>query len=109
MKYQWLDEQKTCDDLSQELGFPIKSITRGEIIVGYEEDLNEAGKPVTIPVTLPGVEIEFTKEPGSEVLARLDAIMGNLRRAGGMTVPDELAALKTRVKQVEDQLKEARG
>jgi len=109
MKYQWIEEDKTCEQLSEQLGCPVKSITKGYIIVGEQDGLHEDGKPAKLPITRRGIEIDFAKKPTAEQLARLDAIFPDLRRAGGRTVPDELVALKDRVKQVEDQLKESRG
>lgn len=109
MKYQWLDEQKTCADLSQEIGCPVKSITRGLIVIGYEQSVDQDDKPVLDPITRKGIEIEFAKQPTAEQLAKLDGLFTDFHRAGALSVPDELTALKDRVKQVEDQLKESRG
>lgn len=111
MKYQWIEAQPTCQELEDLIGYPVKSITRGEITVGYQDGIIQDGKggEIQVPVRRKGIEIEFTKEPGPEVLARLDAIFPDLRREGGKTAVDEIAELKTRVKQVEDQLKETRG
>ena len=94
MKYQWLDNTN-CRDLSAELGCQVKSITRGDIVVG-----ELAGEPITRP----GIEVEFAKEPTSEQLAKLDALLPTLHRAGSLTIADELAALKARIEQVENQL-----
>jgi len=99
MKYQWLDN-KTCRELSAELGCEVKSISQGDIVVGLVD-----GRPVTTP----GIEIEFAKEPAAEQLAKLDGLFPHLHRAGAMTATDELTALKDRIKQVEDQLKESPG
>lgn len=86
MKYQWL-ENKTCTELSQELGIEVKSITKGGI--------GDENMPIQ------GIEIEFAKEPTVEQLARLDMMLPGLRRAGGQNFADEMTELKGRVAQLE--------
>ena len=75
MKYQWLEiNDMTCDELSAEIGIKICKITRGDIIVGYENDRT--------PIERNGVEIEFEGEPTKAQLEKLDAMMPELKRQG---------------------------
>lgn len=86
MKYQWL-ENKTCTELSQELGIEVKSITKGGI--------GDENMPIQ------GIEIEFAKEPTAEQLARLDMMLPGLKRAGGQNFADAMSELKDRVSTLE--------
>jgi len=101
MKYQWLHKEQTCDELSAELGFEIASITRGDIVVGYEEGRDEAGKKAQVPIIRRGIEIEFRKEPTAEQLARLDLMLPDLRRAGGKTLAERVQEVADRVAELE--------
>jgi len=87
MKYQWFQKNKTCDELSLELGIEIKSITIGAI--GDEE-----------PAT-PGIEIEFEKEPTPEQLTKLDMLLPELKREGGKSLASEITQLKDRLSSLE--------
>jgi len=97
MKYKWLQEFKTAEELGEELGCQIKSITRGDLVIGQQDDVDGEGKPITVPVTRKGIEIDFGKKPTDEQLARVDLMLPDLRRAGGRTVPSEIAELRARV------------
>jgi len=73
MKYHWLGEQKTCDELGKELGCNILGITKGGIIIGYDGE---------IPIIKQGVEIEFDGEPTAEQLAKLTTKFPMFKREG---------------------------
>ena len=73
MKYRWLKEEETCEELAERLGCKINSIVRGGLIVGYTEDIDPEGKTVRVPVTRQGVEIDFDGSPASAQLTKLDA------------------------------------
>jgi len=77
MKYQWLEDTKTCTDLSTELGCQVKSIIRGDIIVG--EDGDE-------PILRRGIEIDLEGET-PEILAKFDLALP-LIREGGKSLPE---------------------
>ena len=79
MKYQWIEEAQTCEELSKELGCEVKGITRGHIVIGYEDTLDEEKKPIQIPITRKGIEIELENED-SKVLAQLDQKFQGLKR-----------------------------
>ena len=100
MKYQWLEELKTCEELGAELGCKVKSITRGQIIIGYEERYDKEGNPVQLPITKRGVEIELGGET-SEILERLDMALAGLKRKGGKLLADEMDNLKARIGRLE--------
>lgn len=72
MKYQWLEEGKTCEDLSTKLGCHVKSMTRGNIIIGEVD-----GEPITKK----GIEIELEGET-PEILAKLDLALPFIREGG---------------------------
>ena len=89
MKYQWLEETKTCEELSQELGINVKSITRGHIIIGSENVLDEYQKPIQLPITKQGIEIEFENET-PEIIDKLDLELSDLKREGGRTLREAI-------------------
>jgi len=103
MKHRWLEEEnsKTCEQLEQELDCKVKSITEGNIIVGYVDTIDENGKPVKLPVTCKGIEIEFEGEPSDEQLARLDIKFMGLKREGGKDLIAEIDELKTKIEKLE--------
>ena len=72
MKYQWLEEGKTCKELSDELGCQVKCITRGGIVVGEED-----GEPIIKK----GIELELEDET-PEILAKLDLAFPLTRQGG---------------------------
>jgi len=101
MKYQWIEEHKTCEELSQELGCDVRSITKGDIVVGYEESTDEKGNPIQVPITRKGIEIEFGVEPTAEQLTKLDMALLGFKREGNITLTDEFDQLKARVDDLE--------
>ena len=103
MKYQWLKtyENKTCEELSAELGCKVSSITKGNIIIGWEDGFDEIGNPIKLPITRPGIEIEFDKEPGQDKLESLDRKFTGLKREGGKDLAQEMDDIKARVDQLE--------
>lgn len=82
MKYQWIEEHKTCEELSQELGCAVRGITKGDIVVGYEDSTDEEGNPIQVPITRKGIEIEFVEEPTPGQLARLNIRFPTLKCEG---------------------------
>jgi len=93
MKYQWLDEQLTTEKLSALIGKPVKSITQGDIIVGYQPD----GEPVTQR----GIEVEFDGELDTEQLNLLDINFINIKRAGGKTLAERIVELESKIEALE--------
>ena len=94
MKYQWLEEDLTCEKLNQEQGIKITSITSGDIVIGQSDNLS---------ITRKGVEIEFEQEPTLEQLNKLDGIFSlqKLKREGGKDLATEIDALKVRMEKLE--------
>ena len=82
MKYRWLKEEKNCVELSQELGVQVQGITRGDIIIGFEDGVDEVGNPTQVPIIKQGIEIELGEET-PEVLEGLDFAFSELKREGG--------------------------
>ena len=83
MKYQWLKtDSKTCEELSQELGVKVLSITRGSIVVGYEDGFDFEGNPAQVPITKQGVELEFDGELTTEQLSKLRMKFPLFKREG---------------------------
>lgn len=80
MKYRWLEGQ-TCEELSQKIGVTVKSITRGDIVIGYEDSFGEHGEPIKMPITRRGIEIELEGET-AETLSTIDKLFPNLTRKG---------------------------
>jgi len=83
MKYQWLFEgDVTCEQLGEDLGCHVLSVTRGNIIVGYGDSVDPDGSPTRIPITKRGIEIETEGQLGAVSLAVLDERMAvaGLRR-----------------------------
>lgn len=97
MKYQWLEDIPTAEELGNELGCKVKSITRGMVVVGYKDVIDEEGKPAQLPITRKGIEIEFEKEPGNEKLHKLDMKLTGLKREGGKDLVKEFEELKSKV------------
>lgn len=88
MKYIWLEEL-TCDKLEQDIGTPVKSITKGQLIIGYDQTvLDEQGNPN--PIVQKGIEIELENET-PEALAKLDIILQGLKREGGRDIATVVA------------------
>ena len=100
MKYQWLEEDLTCDELSQAIGCTVKGITKGDIVIGYGETAPD-GSYITI--TRKGIEIEFEQEPTAEQVSKLDNLFSlqNLKREGGKDLVAEIDALKAKVEKLE--------
>jgi hypothetical protein len=90
MKYHWLDESLTAEKLSLLVGKPVKSITQGEIVIGYEPD----GEPITQR----GIEIEVDGELNTEQLNVLDLNFINIKRAGGKTLAERIVELESKIK-----------
>ena len=109
MRYRWIEEQKTCEELAAELGCEILSIARGQIIIGYQDGIIPDGKggEIQVPITRPGIEIEFAREPEPEQLEKLDMMFPELRRAGGKTMADELRSVRDRVYDLEKERADA--
>ena len=103
MSYQWLEEDLTCDRLSQELGCKVKNIISGQVVIGEEDALDNEGNPIKIPITHRGVEIEFEIMPTLEQVSKLDDIFSlqNLKREGGKDLIAEIDALKAKVENLE--------
>jgi len=94
MKYQWLEEDLTCEKLNQEQGIKITSITSGDIVIGQSDNLS---------ITRKGVEIEFEQEPTLEQVNKLDGLFSlqKLKREGGRDLVAEIDALKAKVEKLE--------
>ena len=94
MKYQWLEEDLTCEKLNQEQGIKITSITSGDIVIGQSDNLS---------ITRKGVEIEFEQEPTLEQVNKLDGLFSlqKLKREGGRDLVAEIDALKVRIEKLE--------
>lgn len=90
MKYRWLEEI-TSETLEQAIGYPIDSITVGNIIVGYDGDR---------PIMKRGIEIDLASDT-PEVLERLDLLLPGLRREGGKDFLAALDSLTDRVDALE--------
>lgn len=75
MKYRWFAD-RTCDELSAELGCVILSITEGDIVI-------EEGFEGSAPITRRGIEIEFKEQPSNKQLSQLDKIMPGFKRDEG--------------------------
>ena len=90
MKYQWLEEDLTCEKLNQEQGIKITSITSGDIVIGQSDNLS---------ITRKGVEIEFEQEPTLEQVNKLDGLFSlqKLKREGGKDLVAEIDALNVRI------------
>ena len=103
MKKRWLEKIKSCEELGQEIGCKIKSITSGQLVIGEEDALDSEGNPIKIPITKPGIEIEFEREPTAEQVSKLDNLFSlqNLKREGGKDLVAELDDLKVRIEKLE--------
>lgn len=107
MKYTWLEvdyNALTCDELSQKFGCKIKSITKGGIIVGYQNSIDLKGNRVQIPIFRQGIEIELEEET-PEILAELDRQFQNLKRKDGKNIADEVGQLKVELEKIKDDIK----
>ena len=93
MKYQWLEEDLTCEKLNQEQGIKITSITSGDIVIGQSDNL---------PITHRGIEIEFEQKPTAEQVSKLDNLFSlqNLKREGGKDLVAEIDDLKVRIEKL---------
>ena len=100
MKYQWLEEDKSCQNFEAEFGCQVKSIKRGGLVTGYEDDFYEQGQPIKSPVIKQGIELDLEDET-PEILERLDLKFGGLKREGGTGISKELSLLKARVSDLE--------
>ena len=107
MRHQWLEEDLTCDRLSQELGCKVKNIISGQVVIGEQDGQDARGNSIKIPITKPGIEIEFEREPTAEQVSKLDGIFSlqKLKREGGRDLVAEITALAQRVKLLEDKVK----
>ena len=107
MSYQWLEEDLTCDRLSQTLGCKVKNIISGQVIIGEKDVLDGEGNPIKIPITHRGIDIEFEQEPTAEQVNKLDNLFSlqNLKREGGGDLVAEINQLKARV----ESLKQPQG
>jgi len=91
MKYQWLDEDKSCQDLEELLGCRVKSINKGWITVGYEERKDDiTGDMIRTPIKKRGIEIELEGETKDD-LDKIDLLL-NQRRKGGRTLREAIEA-----------------
>ena len=72
MKYTWL-EDNFDDEIKKIKG--IKSITKGNIVVGYRYV-----DGVQYPIHRKGVEIEFEKEPLTSDIEKIDKLLSKLIR-----------------------------
>lgn len=90
-KYQWLEDNKTCEGLSLELGVKVLQISKGSVVVGYDES--------GVPIERRGVEIILEKELPLDKAAILDVKynLAGLQREGGKTIQDEIAELKDEI------------
>jgi len=101
MKYYWVEENKTCNEISQEIGTPIKSITRGDIIIGYVDTIDVDGKSIKLPITRSGVELELDDNIDIAKLEKLDRKFVGLKREGGKDLAQEVEELKSRMENLE--------
>ena len=103
MRHQWLEEDLTCDRLSQELGCKVKNIISGQVVIGEEDALDSEGNPIKIPITHRGIEVEFEIMPTLEQVSKLDDIFSlqNLKREGGRDLVAAIDALKARIEKLE--------
>ena len=103
MRHQWLEEDLTCDRLSQTLGCKVKNIISGQVVIGEKDALDNEGNPIKIPITHRGVDIEFEIMPTLEQVSKLDDIFSlqNLKREGGRDLVAAIDALKARIEKLE--------
>jgi len=108
-RYRWFRaiENETCEDYEKELGCEVKSVTIGDILVGYEDSVDEEGNKIRICITKPGIELELEKET-PEILARADRNLIGFKREGGIEITEvvedlisQVANLKARVTELE--------
>ena len=102
MIYRWFEKSQTCEELGQELGCQVKSITRGNIIAGYEDTLDGAGKPIQIPIMRNGIEIEADGAIDAARLQKLDRKFQGLEREGSQDLATELEEMKARLNALEN-------
>ena len=103
MKYRWIEKDltgETCISLGQKLGCTVKSISSGNVIVGYIDTVDDEGKPEKIPVVKKGFEIELDGET-PDILKQLDATFLGYIREGGGNLREELDQLIARVDALE--------
>ena len=103
MNYRWLEEDLTCDRLSQELGCKVKNIISGRVVIGEQVGQDAKGNSIKIPITKPGIDIEFEQEPTLEQVNKLDDIFSlqKLKREGGKDLVADIDALKVRIEKLE--------
>ena len=103
MNYRWLEEDLTCDKLNQGLGCKVKDIISGQVVIGEQDGQDAKGNSIKIPITKPGIEIEFEQEPTLEQINKLDGIFSlqKLKREGGGDLVAEIDALKVRIEKLE--------
>jgi hypothetical protein len=106
MKYQWVEQGKSCEELSKELGIKINSITKGHIIIGYKDATDAGGNPIQEPITRVGIEIEFDNIDNAKLenLDRKFSVLG-LKRKGGKDIASDIEEIKNRVKALENAVK----
>jgi len=99
MNYRWLEEDLTCDRLSQELGCKVKNIISGQVIIGELDALDNEGNLIKKPIVKKGIEVEFEIMPTLEQVSKLDDIFSlqNLKREGGKDLVAEIDDLKARI------------
>jgi hypothetical protein len=100
MKYQWLEDTQSCEQLGNELGCVVKSITKGDIVIGHEDGFDEDGKPTQIPITRRGIEIEFDTVDTTQ-LEKLDRKLIGLKRQGGKDLLEALNNIEARLDKLE--------
>jgi hypothetical protein len=80
-KYHWLEEDLSCTALSKLIGTKVLSITRGHVTVGYEDQQNENGEKIKMPVLKRGMIVETERELDDQQLGHLDYLNAPLVRA----------------------------
>ena len=100
--YKWLESKPTIAEIEALTGKKVKKLTTGGIETGeYREELNPLGKPVQVPITCEGIEVEFEEEVTDAELNKLDKKFGNLRREGARDLIAEVDELKGKVEKLE--------
>jgi len=82
MKILWVKDKMNCQVISDVVGIPIKRVIEGLIRVGgTDKD----------PEFIEGIEIEAQAAPTPEELERVDVLLPDFRRDGGVTAHAHLA------------------
>ena len=61
MSYQWLEEDLTCDRLSQTLGCKVKNIISGQVIIGEKDVLDGEGNPIRYQLLNQALRLSLSK------------------------------------------------